>query len=60
MANTPQVYCTGILNWYHDQISSGRLEEINNSTGAIRRMAYGHRDNKYCVAKHGALNIAEF
>jgi transposase len=59
MANTLEGYCTGILNWYDDPISSGPMEGINNRIGSLQSMAYGYRDNGYLVAELYALHLAK-
>ena len=58
--NTLEGHRTGILNWYDFQISTGRLERINNKIGALERAAYGYRDRDYFIAKLYALHLAKF
>lgn len=40
-------YKTGILNWYHCPISTGKLEGFNNKIKVLKRKAYGYRDDDY-------------
>lgn len=35
---------TGLLAWYHDPISTGPLEGVNNKIKLLQRRAYGYRD----------------
>jgi transposase len=57
---TLEGYRTGILNWYDYPISSGPLEGINSTIGAMQRMAYGYKDKDYFIAKLYALHLARF
>ena len=60
MANTLEGYRTGILNWYHQQISTGPLEGTNNKIKTMKRQAYGYRDQEYFKLKLHALHETKF
>ena len=44
-------YRTGILAWYDNPISTGKVEGINNKIKVMKRVAYGFRDEKVFSAK---------
>ena len=41
------VYRIGILAWYDCNISTGKVEGINNKIKVMKRTAYGFRDERY-------------
>ena len=47
MSKTLQAHRYGLLNWYHEPISTGPLEGINNKIGALQRRAYGYRNYEH-------------
>jgi transposase len=56
LAQTLRGHATGILNYFHHPISSGRMEGINNKIGAMTRAAYGYRDEKFLFLKPYSLH----
>lgn len=47
---------SGILNWFRYQISSGKLEGLNNKIKVLKRKAYGYRDMEFFKLKLYALH----
>lgn len=56
LAKTLRAHATGILNYFHHPISSGKLEGINNKVGAMTRAAYGYRDQEFLHLKLYSLH----
>ena len=56
LAQTLRAHATGILNYFHHPISSGRMEGINNKIGAMTRAAYGYRDEEFLFLKLYSLH----
>ena len=56
LAKTLRTHATGILNYFHHPISSGKLEGINNKVGAMTRAAYGYRDEEFLHLKLYSLH----
>ena len=56
MANTLMLYRSGILAWYDCQISTGKVEGINNKIKVMKRNAYGFRDERYFMLRLYALH----
>ena len=46
-ASTVIAYRTGIFAWYDCQVSTGKVEGINNKIKVLKRTAYGFRDERY-------------
>ena len=55
-ANTLKAHRWGILAWYKYQISTGKLEGINNKIKTMKRKAYGYRDQKFFDLKILAMH----
>ena len=55
-ANTILAHRSGILAWYNDHLSSGKVEGINNTIKVLGRVAYGFRDDKYFTLRLYALH----
>ncbi len=55
-ANTLKAHSWGILAWYDYQISTARLEGINNKIKTMKRQAYGYRDQKFFELKILAMH----
>ena len=47
VANTIAAHRTGILAWYDCNISTAKVEGINNKIKILKRNAYGFRDEEY-------------
>ncbi len=47
MAKTLRQHRRGLLNWYDHPFSTGPLEGINNTIGALKRRAYGYRNYQH-------------
>ena len=47
VANTIAAHRTGILAWYDCNISTAKVEGINNKIKVLKREAYGFRDEQY-------------
>jgi transposase len=47
VANTIAAHRTGILAWYDCNISTAKVEGINNKIKVLKREAYGFRDERY-------------
>jgi transposase len=60
LAQTLRTHATGILNYFHHPISSGRIEGINNKIGAMIRAAYGYRDEEFLFLKLYSLHESSF
>lgn len=58
MAKTLLVHATGILNYWHHRITSGKMEGINNKIKTLTRQAYGYRDEKFFILKLLSLHHA--
>lgn len=56
MAKTLRTHATGILNYYKHQISTGKLEGINNKIKTLKRKAYGFRDQAFFILKLYSLH----
>lgn len=63
----PQTFATtlagdrsGLLAWYAHPISSGPLEGTNNKIKALKRQAYGYRDQEYFALKILALHHSQW
>lgn len=56
MAYTVLGYRTGILAWYDCNISTGKVEGINNKIKVMKRTAYGFRDERYFKLRLYALH----
>ena len=50
------VYRIGILAWYDCNISTGKVEGINNKIKVMKRTAYGFRDERYFILRLFALH----
>jgi transposase len=46
-ANTLSRHRTGILNYFDNRITTGKVEGINNKIKVLKRQAYGYRDKEY-------------
>jgi transposase len=46
-ANQLSRHRKGILNYFDNRITTGQVEGINNKIKALKRQAYGYRDNEY-------------
>ena len=55
-ANTIKAHRRGILAWYKYNISTAKLEGINNKIKTMKRQAYGYRDQKFFELKILALH----
>jgi transposase len=55
-ATTLLAHKFGILAWYEYQISTGKIEGINNKIKTMKRQAYGYRDQEFFELKILALN----
>lgn len=60
MSKTLLRHRTGLLNWYHDPISSGPIEGINNKIGALQRRAYGYRNYEHFKQRLLTLHHTKF
>ena len=56
MASTVMAHRTGILAWYDCNISTGKVEGINNKIKVLKRTAYGFRDERYFKLRLFALH----
>ena len=56
MAVRIMAYRTGILAWYDCPISTGKVEGSNNKIKAMKRVAYGFRDERYFQLRLYALH----
>jgi|ERR1035441_8986341 transposase len=56
LAKTLRAHATGILNFFHHPISSGKLEGINNKIACLKRAAYGYRDHEFFTLKLYSLH----
>jgi len=56
MAKTLRMHATGILNYFHHPISTGRLEGLNNKIQTLKRKAYGYRDYAFFILKLYSLH----
>ena len=55
-ANTILAHRSGILAWYDNHLSTGKVEGINNKIEVLKRVAYGFRDDKYFTPRLYALH----
>ena len=55
-ANTILAHRSGILAWYDNHLSTGKVEGINNKIKVLGRVAYGLRDDKYFTLRLYALH----
>lgn len=60
MSKTLKAHRTGLLNWYHEPISTGPLEGINNKIGALQRRAYGYRNYEHLKQRLLTLHHTRF
>ena len=60
MSKTLLGHRTGLLNWYHEPISTGPLEGINNKIGALQRRAYGYRNYEHLKERLLTLHHTRF
>ena len=60
MSRTLQAHGSGLLNWYHEPISTGPLEGINNKIGALQRRAYGYRNYEHFKQRLLTLHHTRF
>jgi transposase len=56
MANTILAHRTGILAWYNCNISTAKVEGINNKIKTMKRIAYGYRDDEFFKLKLYSLH----
>ena len=56
LAKTLRGHATGILNYFHHPISTGKLEGINNKIACLKRAAYGYRDSEFFTLKLYSLH----
>jgi transposase len=56
MAKTLRMHATGILNYFHHSVSTGKLEGINNKIKTLKRKAYGFRDHAFFILKLYSLH----
>lgn len=56
VANTIAMYKYGILAWYDCNISTAKVEGINNKIKVLKRNAYGFRDEEYFKLRLYALH----
>ena len=56
VANTIAMYKYGILVWYDCNISTAKVEGINNKIKVLKRNAYGFRDEEYFKLRLYALH----
>ena len=56
VANTIAMYKYGILAWYNCNISTAKVEGINNKIKVLKRNAYGFRDEEYFKLRLYALH----
>jgi transposase len=56
LAKTLRAHATGILNFFHHPISTGRLEGLNNKIACLKRAAYGYRDSEFFILKLYSLH----
>lgn len=56
LAKTLRGHATGILNYFHHPISTGKLEGINNKIACLKRASYGYRDNEFLTLKLYSLH----
>lgn len=56
LAKTLRGHATGILNYFHHPISTGKLEGINNKVACLKRAAYGYRDQEFFTLKLYSLH----
>lgn len=59
-ANTLQQHRAGLLNWYKQPISTGKLEGTNNKIRTFQRQAYGFRDHEFFKLKIYALHTTTY
>ena len=60
LAKTLRTYYLEILNFYDCEITSGPLEGLNNKIKALKRQAYGYRDQEYFKLKILAIHKARY
>ena len=60
LANTLSAIKFGILNWYDNPISSGRMEGTNNKIKVLKRAAYGYRDREFFKLRILAIHEAKY
>ena len=51
MAKTLAIHASGILSWWENPISNGRMEGINNKIKAMLRQHYGLRDERFFILR---------
>jgi transposase len=56
LAKTLLSHKSGILSWWKQRISNGRMEGINNKIKTLLRQTYGPRDERYFVLKLYSLH----
>ena len=59
-AKTLQLHRAGLLNWYKQPISTGKLEGTNNKIRTFQRQAYGFRDHDFFKLKIYALHTTTY
>lgn len=60
MAKTLASHATGILSWWENPISNGRMEGINNKIKAMLRQHYGLRDERFFILRLLGLHETKF
>lgn len=60
LAKSMRNHASGILNYFHYPISTGKLEGINNKIGRLNRAAYGYRDKEFFTLKLYSLHESSF
>lgn len=60
MAKTLLTHASGILNYWHHRISSGKMEGINNKIKTLTRQAYGYRDEEFFILKLLSLHQSRY
>ena len=60
MTKTLRKHRVGILAYYDEKMSSGKVEGINNRIKTINKMAYGYRDLAFFELKIKASHEARY
>jgi len=60
MAKTLLTHRTGILNWWMNPISNGKMEGTNNKIKTLTRQAYGYRDEDFFILKLLGLHESRY
>ncbi len=58
--NTLRKHKDGILAFYDERISSGKVEGVNNRIKTLNKVAYGYRDREFFELKVKASHEARY